>query len=388
MTKARILLLMHSLDNTGAPRVALETFAHIKAELQQDIDLRIVSLDGGALRQEFEKLGAVKILSEVSFVPCKAASILSSALPRGAVLRVQALQASLCLKAKRWMPDLIYVNSILALHDLHYLKLSPAPTLLHVHEVGTALSTHAEGVRHLINRPYGYIAVSETVRRSLISMFGIPSERIDVVHPFVNASALPANRGAERRDNQKLCVIGGAGRISWCKGDQLWLLMAAEVIRILGADRVRFRWIGLRNEAADRQFVEMARKLKIENSIDFVPATSNPFAHYTQFDFFAMTSWEESASLVTLENMACGKIVFCFKDSGGPGELVDSAGVIIDNFSPVDMAQAIAQLLQSAEQINIMKTASRERVLNNFTSVLQVPKIWRVMEKLMQSPKV
>ncbi len=45
----------------------------------------------------------------------------------------------------------------------------------------------------------------------------------------------------------------------------------------------------------------MARLLKLESIVEFVPLTKEPLTYFAEFDVTAITSWEESFSLVTAE---------------------------------------------------------------------------------------
>ena len=85
----------------------------------------------------------------------------------------------------------------------------------------------------------------------------------------------------------------------------------------------------------------MIDKLHLEDVVEYVPHTPDVKALYRAMDIFLMSSWEEPAGLVVLEAMALGTPVVCFKGSGGPPEEVADTGVVVEDFSPTAMADAI-----------------------------------------------
>lgn len=373
--KLKVLLLIHELSPTGAPKVALSAFERFG----DAIELRTLAYLGGPLEPGFRALGPVQTLVSYGWPGMSAPlpSLVRFAGHRGLSLAKGRLWAG---PLRRWKPDIIYINSVAGLLAVRRLRLPDAPTLLHVHELDHVLAPFmAHSPDLLRDLPARYIAVSEAVKEALTGRFGIDPAKVGVVPAFVEVpSAVPAS--LPRRDNR--FVIGGAGVINWCKGAQLWLLMAAEVKRLLGAGKVRFVWVGVPDNEEGWQFREMARKLFLSGDIEFVPFTPAPSAHYRQFDVFALTSWEETASLALLENMLLERAVVCFAGTGGPQEFAGSAGVVISEFSPILMAEAIASLCRDPARRAMLGKAARQRVLENFTADIQAPHILEEIERV------
>jgi glycosyltransferase involved in cell wall biosynthesis len=110
----------------------------------------------------------------------------------------------------------------------------------------------------------------------------------------------------------------------------------------------------------------MVRKLKLEDVVELVPETDRPFDHFARFDMFAMSSWEESASLVVLEAMAMRIPVICFGPTGGPSEEVGTAGVVIPEVSPRLLADAIVDLAESPQKRRALGDAGVERARTGY----------------------
>ena len=375
--KTRILLLLNQMALSGAPKIALQAFE----AMANEVELCTLALDGGPLEERFQKLGPVRVLSNP--LPRHSSRVLRRAatVPRGAVLRMQGVVAS--ASARRFRPDLIYANSAASLHGMKYLKLASMPCLLHLHECGIALEAYARHFPHLLLQwPARYIAVSQTVQGDL-EQLGVPRHKIALIHEFIRrqdfdsipqATTPQATTPQEREVQSRPLVVGGAGNISWCKGPELWLLMAWELKKLLGHN-VRFVWVGVSQSRENREFREMARKLGLEASIQFVPLTTQPLEHFAALDVFALTSWEDSCPLVVLENMMLGKTIVCFRDGGGGAEEIGETGIVVEAWSPRLMAEAIADLAAAPQRRQWLGRDARERVLTHFEASIQIPRI-------------
>ncbi len=83
--------------------------------------------------------------------------------------------------------------------------------------------------------------------------------------------------------------------------------------------------------------------------------------------------------------MLLGKPVVCFRNSGGAPEEVGDTGLVVSEFSPRAMAQAIANLASSSEHMSLLGEAARQRVLDNFSCAQQVQKINREISALIRT---
>ena len=376
MRKIKVLLLLHDLSPTGAPKLAVSAFERF----QDQIELHTISYHGGPLRDRVRALGPVQTL--VSFqwpggMPTPRALLLFLGHRSLSVGKARVWSE----QVRRWKPDLVYVNSVAGLLAAKRLNLPTAPVLLHVHELDSFLHPMSrDAPALLLGLPDRYVAVSSAVADALTGRYGVDKEKVVVVPAFVEAFPLP-DSALPRPEDTRL-VVGGAGVVSWVKGVPLWLLMAAEVKKRLGAGRVRFVWVGMVEDEEGWRFREMARKLHLTGDIELVPFTPRPLDHYAGFDIFALTSWEETASLAALENMLLQKVVVCFAGAGGPPEFVGAAGIIVPEFSPPDMAAAIVALAEDPARRAMLGEAARRRVLDNFTAERQAPRLLAEIRRL------
>lgn len=368
-TPTKILLLLHELRPGGAPKVIIDALSCRSSEL----DIRTISLTGGQWEQRCSKLGPLLI-----YWPKPVASIIKK-YPSLIAKHVRRLMWKIGIR-HWWKPDVVYINSVWSLRLAALIDLPEGvPVILHVHETGNLLSCKAHQFSGILrNLPSKYIAVTDNVRRQLIDLYGIPESKISVIHNYVDDQKL-LQQQAQPNPNG-VFTVGGAGYLNWYKGGILWLQMARELIRI-SDQPVRFMWVGVTDDAEGEVFRQIARKMDIESYVEFIPPQADPTSFFASFDIVAVSSWEESFSLVAAENMMLGKPVVCFAGSGGTPEVVGDAGVVIDEFSPRLMAEAILELAQSPERRRAMGIAAQERAIKLFSAEQQISKICDVIKQ-------
>ena len=374
MRKTRVLLLLHELSRTGAPRSALDAFNAMRDEF----DVRTISPVSGLLRDEFRALGSIDILSEIAQQGQDAGK------------RDDPDQWTRWVwEIHEWAPDLIYINTIIAMPFVRRLPLPEVPALLHVRELHSHLvPVMKEYSDLLVNRPLRYLAVSTAVQCALVSECGIAADRISVIHVFIPESRIDSASGHPTRPADGTLVVGGCGRPGWRKGTTLWLQMAADVRRLVGTS-VRFVWVGV-CEWPDPTWMEGVKfrreafLMGLSDVVEFIPSTPHALEHFSAFDIFAMTSWEDPCPRVVLENMGLGKPVVCFEGSGGAPEILGDTGITIPAFDPRAMAYAIAELAVAPHKRLSLGASARERMHANYTDRAQIPKIRRELRRLGQ----
>jgi glycosyltransferase involved in cell wall biosynthesis len=359
-SKTRVLLFVHDLSLTGAPRVIFDIFA----SLLDQIELHTIAPASGPMEPKFRELGPL------DFLDYPAPSFVDRVKRK---LGKQRLAADL----EKWRPDIVYVNSVASLPMFDLMKIPNAPMIVHVHELHSHLYEYLGKDKEFLQVPGRYIGVSKPVCDLLRDELKIPAEKVSLIH-----ECIPDDYGSgtpKKPNTSRSFTIGGAGSPSMRKGVTLWLEMA-EQLRTLTSQPLRFVWVGMNRSYEDRLFREMARKLDL--AVDFISVTPNPEVHYADFDVFAMTSLEDPCPLVVLENMTLGTPVLCFAESGGAPEEVGDTGIVIRRFSPTEMARSIARLIENPEERLALGRAAQQRVREQFTVSVQAPKILGAIQTL------
>lgn len=386
MRRTRLLLVMHEMSLSGAPRLALSSFRR----LHDETDIHIVSEHGGPLEANFRALGHTTVLRQGPLATISqriAGSQTGVTAIEGLTGRIRS--RFVLMRPRKWRPDVVYVSSVAALPILArmpWVRRLNAPTILHVHEAEIALWRYEAAVPGLMaTMADRYVAVSESVASALVRL-GIDQARVVVIPPHVDdrwlhAGTMGTDMEFDGHDERPI-VVGGAGAPNWTKGVELWLLTASELVRRHGPDRYRFVWVGVRDDHSSVSFRAMVAKLHLEGVVELMPETPDPLPAFSKMDVLIVSSWEESASLVTLEMMAMGKVVACFRGSGGPAEELGDAGIIIDEFSPKGMADSIADVADSPGWRLDIGRMARARIQEQYTAAVQIPKILREIRSL------
>jgi len=221
--KMKVLLFVHDLSLGGAPRVALNTFRY----LPDEVDLRVIALDGGPLLSQFEMYGEVMNIKVATF----------RYHPLRVVARIR--RKLLIAKCNKWIahfkPDLVHLNSVAVLQALGVISVPHIPMVIRVHEFGLGFRRFWErDSKYLFGRNVKAIVVSQATLDPFLKTTGFDIKRTSVVYPCVEEPEIekPAIRDGP-------FIVGGAGTVEWRKGLQAWLLMAAALVRKLGPDTVR-----------------------------------------------------------------------------------------------------------------------------------------------------
>lgn len=373
MTKIRVVLLLHELSLTGAPRVALDLFG----ALTDAVDLHIISPKPGPMEQKARELGTVTIVNQDWSVKTLTARV------QRRLFRSRVEQT-----VKQWKPDIIYVNSVASLSVLNWCQWPDVPVVLHVHELEAVIEFYAHGLEtSMRERPVRYIATSKAVKQMLAANFGIEDGKIAVVYPCVGTTLeqLPV---PEKRAGDTRFVVGSCGTPEPRKGPVLWLQMAAALAARVGTDKVRFVWVGLNASYESTLFRMTARKLALESCVEFVPLTPDPWKYFAEFDVFTVTSWEEAFSIVMAETMMMGKPGLCFSGCGGTPEVIGDTGIAIPGFSPDAMAAAIAELMHAPQRLAELGQKARQRVIDNFLPAGQAHKIEQELRSVLNQQSI
>lgn len=254
-------------------------------------------------------------------------------------------------------------------------------------QLGTAYNASSWVERTAYQNADGVIAVSESMRRDVHDLYGVPQEKIRVIHNGIDLEqyrptpdpAVLARNGIDPTTPYVLFV----GRITRQKGI-IHLVRAIQSIRpgvqvVLCAGAPDTEEIGREMEQA-----VAAARTQSANPIHWIARMvpkDEIIALYTQAALFVCPSVYEPFGIINLEAMACGTPVVA-SAVGGIKEVVvpDRTGLLVP-FDPVgptdfepqdpdrfarDLASAINRLLDDPERLRAMGARSRERVEHYF----------------------
>ncbi len=257
-----------------------------------------------------------------------------------------------------------------------------------VEQLGTAYNASSWVERTAYENADGVIAVSASMRDDVHELYGVPREKIRVIHNGIDLNQYrpspdPAVLAKYAIDPARPFVLF-VGRITRQKGiihlveAIQWIRPGVQVVLCAGAPDTP----EIGREMAER--VERAR-LQSAHPIIWIPQIvpkDEIIALYTQASLFACPSVYEPFGIINLEAMACGTPVVA-SAVGGIIEVVvpGKTGLLVPvdaeggaDFEPKDpakfardFADALNRLLDDPERLKEMGARSRERVEHFFS---------------------
>lgn len=376
----KIVFVAHLADRSGAPIALLRTLQWLGANAS--LEFEVLLLHGGELEPEFRTLAPVHVVEPSLIRTLNPLRRLSNRLRLSAPARWLRLRRARA-RLEREDVGLVFFNSVATAKFFEDIGELRAPIVGWVHECRhLAESFGIEQVRALCRRATALYAVSNATARSLRMLDSTLSDRIQLLPGFVFAqSRHAAGAAATLRESlgipRDAVVIGGAGKLGWLKGTDLFLQLAAAVDSRDSECRLRFLWFGSEAEGGERSRLQHDMDaLGIGGRIHFAGATEAPGAFFEAFDLFALTSREDAFPLVCLEAAQHRTPIVCFEGAGGMAEFVaKEAGRVVPYLDVSEMAEAVLSLaVQPDERARLGEAASR-RIQRDFHADVVVPRL-------------
>ena len=257
------------------------------------------------------------------------------------------MNAALALLIRRVRPDLLYVNSIFALHFCALPAIALGiPFIYHEHNL---VSQRANSIWHLafprlVRLSGSIVAISEAVAAELREV-GVPDRRIRVVHNAID-------RGVERSRPERVRREGQTFRIAQIANLHRWKGHTTVVEAIAIASRAGFdvsvSFFGrVQDEELAEQLQELANDLGIARRVEFLGFVSDPISRLVDFDSLVLASEAEPFGLAILEGMSAG-IPVVATASGGALEIIDDeqSGLLFAPNDPAELAECWRRLIE------------------------------------------
>jgi glycosyltransferase involved in cell wall biosynthesis len=265
--------------------------------------------------------------------------------------------------------DVVYANTVVSLSVWTALTGRP-PAVVHLHEMRYALEvlTHEpsqraglETGRYLDGLLAGVATVivpSERNREDLAALAPRAAAKTHVIPEMIDvdsvatAAAAPESHSAPGIPHGVPLVVG-CGTPEWRKGTDLFIQVAATVIRSCRHE-VHFAWLGFpAGSAGDGTRAEFdfdVAAAGLSGRVHAVTATENPAALVQAADVFLLPSREDPFPLVVLEAAALGKPTVCFDNVGIAGFVAADSGLTVRYLDTTAMAGAVQHLIEDVSE--------------------------------------
>lgn len=252
-------------------------------------------------------------------------------------------------------------------------------------------------IKKFYNRVMTYgklvIAISEHIKKHIMSEYKVPEEKIRLVHRCVNLDNFSPDKVSQERLIKTISdfnipedrpVISLVGRITPWKGQALLLEALSKVKNkdfcclIVGSDQGRTSF--------SNKLKEMVQKYELEDKVQFIEHSFDIPALLMISDIVLSTAIEpEAFGRAAIEGQAMGKIVIASNIGGSLENTVDGVtGKLFKSGDAQDLADTIdwALSLPKAEKEKIGQAAIRN-VKDHFTKQIMCDKTIAVYNELM-----
>lgn len=390
----KILFISHDANRAGGQIVLLQLLRQLK---QHNLPMHLLLCSDGPLEDEFKEILPTTRLPRLGDIH------FSTLITK--VLRLIGVENRLKNRVlnKKWAQfrqemvsqdfGLIFANTIgsaAAYRELSFLSL---PTVLFAHELEMSIKKYSSALDmdYLMARTNHLIVVSKAVADYFKQTYQYPDSQIStfqIIDTPLILSKIEEGRKVDIRQKIGLptdaILIGGCGHAEWRKGNDIFMMVARQVIQHFADRPVYFVWVGMRE---DSELYEVQRfdaiRMGIANRIVHVGLTPDVFHYLSQFDVFALTSREDPYPLVVLETALAEKPIVCFEKAGGAPELVEEdAGFVVPYLDEVAMSHRIIELINNQELRLQMGQKAKQKVLERHPTEKSVEKVMRIVRDL------
>lgn len=386
----KILFISHDANRAGAQIFLLNIMQYFQ---KKQMPMHLLLLGGGTLEKDFEQICPVsKYPQESSDLALNfSAKVLKKLKLKERKSLLETAREELWEKFRSENFDCIYTNTVATAWVLpallSHLKL---PLITHIHELEFSIQLYSskENRDFLFQNTTRLIACSKAVAENLIENHQLPSEKVEVIHSFVQNEdvlirASNANCASIRKKYgipENAFLIGGCGNAEWRKGLDIFVQLAKSVLSV--TENIHFTWVGVRKEGEYyEQVIFDASRMGILNNITFIEPTPEAIEIINCFDIFTIVSREDPFPLVMLEAALSQRTIFGFENTGGCSEFIEGdAGLLFPYLDIQGMAQAIANFKEKPSAK--WGERAKEKVLNQYSFENSILKIEKLLENL------
>lgn len=342
----KIVVVSHDAHPHGAQFLTMAMARHLKTDLHLDIE--IVLLGPGRLREDFEALAPVHELNGERFDRSSAMRLAESLRERGFARAIVSTTAS-----------------GLVVPVFHHAGIDCACL---IHELpGVIQDLKLESKAREIARFAKVVVFPAQVVADGFARFAAVPDGKAVIRPqgLYRRNSWRFDRDRARAE---LCrriglptavkIVLAVGYADHRKGVDLFVDCAFAVSRV--RDDVHFIWVGHREPELERQTEARICGSAIGGRVHFVGYDPETALYHAGADLYALTSREDPFPNVILESLEVGVPVVAFASSGGGALLVEQVGGrVIPPWDVPAFAEALCHLLDNREALSYIGETGR-----------------------------
>lgn len=254
------------------------------------------------------------------------------------------------------------------------------------------------GIKKIYNRVMTYgklvIAISSHIKNHMIKEYGVPEEKMRLIHRCVNIDNFAPEKVSQERIIKALRenhlpedkpIISLIGRVTRWKGQHLFIEALSKIKNkdfyclIVGSDQGRVHYTN--------ELKEMVKKYGLDSKVQFIDHSFDIPAILMLSDVVLSTAVKpEAFGRAAIEGQAMGKIVLASNIGGSLDNTIDGVtGKLFESNNAQSLADAIdwALNLSPSERKKISKAAIKN-VKDNFTKQIMCDKTIAVYHELLK----
>lgn len=253
------------------------------------------------------------------------------------------------------------INTLIVHHDAPVMFIAAIMVKLRLRNVKVFAYTHANFKDLMVNFRYKkqlffiagrifdkIIAISQSVRNSIIEETKIPPDKIVVIYNGIQCSKYFSEHTNEHSGSVKIIYVG---RLIKEKGIHI-LLQALPLLES------NIQWsLQIVGDGPYRSELEsISKKLGINERVDFLGIQENVPEYLKAADVFVHPAiWEEGFGITIIEAMSSGLICIASKKGALPEIINDKInGFLIENITPQKLANEIETICQMIKNDNLL----------------------------------
>jgi glycosyltransferase involved in cell wall biosynthesis len=398
MNSPKVLFVSHDANRAGSQLLLLQL---IKLLAREGVATHLLLCDNGELTDEFKSITSTTLIhgGKRTLLERVKRRFLSKLPVVGRYFQSSA-HAGIQAATRELMQEnigLVFVNSVAnaGFYEQHLSFLHHLPLVVFAHELEMSVTTYTrhDHLRFLLKKCDHLIAVSLAVAEFYVEKFGFPERQVSTF-TLINTQEIGQKLAAtdhsylEQHLNlpSDAIVIGGCGNAEWRKGNDIFNLIAREVISQLPEYPIYFVWVGA---GPQHPFYEQIRfdieRFGLEDRIILIPPTPKALDIMTRFDIFLLSSREDPYPLVVLEAALLKKPVVCFQKAGGAPELIEEdAGEVVEYLNVQAASNALVSLVQHPATRQSKGLRAYQKVLERHNTDQSIQKVISIIEKHMK----
>ncbi len=362
----KVLKILPALDLGGVERVVIDLTRMMKERGHHSV----VISSGGQLVKDLQKMGITHYE-----LPVHKKSLLSFAL----------------------VPKLIEIIRREQIDVIHARSRVPAWLIWFAAcRTGTPFVTTCHGYysTHMLSRIMGWgkfvIAISRSIGRHMIDDFGVPTERIRLIHRGIDLSQFTYEQ-KKYADKKDVFRIINVGRLSPIKGQKEFLDAIHELRQKMRNLEVLIVGAEFKGKTKyTKRLQETIRQLGLDSCVKLLGTRRDIPQLIQQSDLLVLSTLvQEGFGRVVVEAGAVGTPVLATK-VGGVLDIIDDGkeGVLVSPGDVQAMAEAMYRMLNNTEQLKMFSENLRKKVEKQFTLELMVDKTLAVYKEASKRQKI